>query len=82
VTMTIKEFCDKHSACSSGREWALSCGASTMQKLWQRDDLCMHVICLRTVVCGCESRSKTIFDFDKAVCTLDKKRKAGRERVE
>ena len=39
MTLSIKEFCNKHSACPEGRRWALSCGATTMQELWQRDDL-------------------------------------------
>ena len=39
MTMTIERFCDKHYACENGREWALSCGATTMQELWTHKDL-------------------------------------------
>ncbi len=36
---TVKQFCDKFSACQDGREWALSTGCETMAKLWKRGDL-------------------------------------------
>ena len=39
MTMTIKQFCDKHHACSEGRKWALSTGAKDMKELWARDDI-------------------------------------------
>ena len=39
MDMTIEEFCDKHSACADGKEWALSCGAASMHELWRRKDL-------------------------------------------
>ena len=39
MDMTIEEFCDKHSACADGRNWALSCGSTTMHELWLREDL-------------------------------------------
>ena len=39
MDMTIEEFCDKHSACADGRNWALSCGSTTMHALWLREDL-------------------------------------------
>jgi len=32
--MTIAEFCDKHNACSKGREWAL-CECKTMDDVWR-----------------------------------------------
>ena len=32
---TIEEFCDKHNACESGREWALS-NCQTMQEAWDK----------------------------------------------
>ena len=37
--MTITEFCDKHSACSEGRMWAIGTGCETLAELWQRDDM-------------------------------------------
>lgn len=37
--MTIKAFCRSHGACADGAKWALSCGASTMDELWARDDV-------------------------------------------
>ena len=39
MTMTIERFCDKHLACADGRRWALSCGSTTMDELWKREDL-------------------------------------------
>ena len=39
MTMTIKEFCEKHLACREGREWAEGCGAEDMSELWQRDEM-------------------------------------------
>jgi hypothetical protein len=39
MNMTIKEFCDKHNACTDGRAWALATGATDMATLWQRDDI-------------------------------------------
>jgi len=33
--MTIEEFCDVHSACDEGREWALT-HCTTMQECWEK----------------------------------------------
>ena len=39
MNMTIAEFCDKHSACVEGREWALTTGEPDMAALWNRADI-------------------------------------------
>jgi hypothetical protein len=35
----IIDFCDKHNACTAGREWAMATGCETMRELWQRKDV-------------------------------------------
>lgn len=35
----VRKFCKKHHACDEGLEWALGTGATTMQEVWDRDDL-------------------------------------------
>jgi hypothetical protein len=39
MNMTIAEFCNKHSACVEGREWALATGEPDMAALWNRADI-------------------------------------------
>jgi len=35
----LKKFLKKHNACSGGKDWALSTGATTCAEIWSRDDL-------------------------------------------
>jgi len=38
-SMTIDEFCDKHNACSDGREWAKSTGLTTIAEVWNHPNI-------------------------------------------
>ena len=35
----VQDFCDKHRACSEGKEWAIKTGAANMSELWNRADM-------------------------------------------
>ena len=35
----LEEFLEKHNACTEGRAWALATGATTINEIWQRDDM-------------------------------------------
>ena len=39
MSISVKDFCDKHGAYIEVREWALACGSATMHELWARDDV-------------------------------------------
>jgi len=39
MSMTIKEFCRMHRACSEGRIWAIETGEPGMAELWKREDI-------------------------------------------
>ena len=39
MSMTIKDFCRLHHACSEGRRWAIETGEPGMAELWRREDL-------------------------------------------
>jgi hypothetical protein len=39
MSMTIKDFCRLHHACSEGRRWAIETGEPGMAELWARDDI-------------------------------------------
>jgi hypothetical protein len=39
MQISVVDFCDKHGACSDGREWAIGTGAKTIDALWKRDDI-------------------------------------------
>ncbi len=37
MSMTIKDFCRLHHACSEGRRWAMQTGEPGMAELWERE---------------------------------------------
>jgi hypothetical protein len=39
MSMTIKDFCRLHHACSEGRRWAIETDEPGMAELWEREDL-------------------------------------------